>query len=298
MDFGTQMINVPAGIVGAEYSTNTKAGFNFETIVDVDVDDKAVASPVCVQSGDSFYLNVGGDPTKKSGWSGPLQDRCCRASNGNCRWWTNLEDCQNFAGSDTESCHACSSDYEDLACPNWEDEFNGMLYELSSMQEATPLLMGNVVGGQQVPIAIQHAVGDGKVVTVLLDKADAIDEFHVMQYLVTKFTDPITPFFILDDDNRDDNIDVRDEVLVTFGRTPGGAWIVGLINTNGVSKQPGTAESINSSEAKTVRLQTKAGEIRSAEGLKGILGLLEVGADGVRVSVPAGGATIVKIVVT
>jgi hypothetical protein len=81
--------------------------------------------PFCVEgpSPASWYIKVGGDETKKSGWSGPPLDRCCRAKDAsggkNCRWYRSQSACVAALPGWQALCLSCAAQPTPLGCPTF-----------------------------------------------------------------------------------------------------------------------------------------------------------------------------------
>jgi hypothetical protein len=132
----------------------------------------------------NFYIRVGGDgPNVHSGWGGG--NKCCQSGPGACRWYGSRALCDaSIATAVCEPCASCEAAND--GCPTWacEGKSDGVLRLVSRMISSAALLEATLGNGSSTaisrPVAIRNTVGDGVVITILLEGAELLKSHGVL----------------------------------------------------------------------------------------------------------------------
>lgn len=258
--------------------------------------DKPPLKPFCAPqkagaTTGSFYIRVGGDgPSVHSGWGGA--NKCCQSAIGACRWYGSRALCE--AALTTAVCEGCGScAMANDGCPTWvcEGKSDGLVRLVSSMTSSAALLEATLSNGSTVPVAIKNTVGDGAVVTLLLEDAELLKRYGMQEHLLSRLADDVLPFEIVGANGHD----LLPQMEMMLARSSTG-WQVSLVNNNGVTKTPGGAAHVDASHDLAVELRLKPayGTVASAE-TAAPRSVLKVTGNSVELTVGAGDLAVVLL---
>ena len=221
------------------------------------------------QSASAWYIKVGGDRSVASGWDGGRADKCCRSSPAACRWFGSQGACDaTLSAGALEHCLACSSaGDESIGCPQWASvDSQAELQTIAELGPATDAVVSvGIEGGGDggageapptrataAPAVLRHRVGNGSVITLLVNDPGWERILGLQEHVMSRLADNASPFELL----ARDGTDARLEVAVSMARSHRG-WIVTLVNSNGVTKQPSLPAVTNASAAVAISLACK-----------------------------------------
>ena len=119
------------------------------------------------------------------------------------------------------------------------------------------------------PAVIRNPIGNGSVLTFLIDDLAANDRLGLHEHVLTRLSDDVTPFtLVVVSGGKTVVADGRGRVSMSIARAPAG-WQVTLVNNLGVTKQPSLPARTDASAAVEVilRLKPEYGQIDVAEVL-------------------------------
>ena len=246
--------------------------------------------PFCVEAtSTSFYIKTGGDPTKRSGWDGGVDDKCCSVDHADCYWFPSMATCQltlleKMKMNQTEKgriggvslallCRSCVGSFADVGCPGWPASGKMEVYNVTSLSTARPLLQLTTDSQEEaeeekgtaavVPGAMINSYGNGTLVVVLISNENSPASgggFGIARHLIERIKDDTSVVSIADCSNQlssspmlltSNKDNCRLQLLVN--KSPAG-WNITLINNNGVVKQTNASEVIDVSEGRVLRL--------------------------------------------
>ena len=194
-------------------------------------------------------------------------------------------------------CASCAANNNTIGCPRWsngggggggssaahlqtisqlESETTKVLVEVAvptraaSSAAGTSRTVGSGAGGglgvdmrteERVPAVIQHTVGNGSVITLLINDAVWDTMLTLQDHVMARLSDDVTPFALTSGGapigaGVGAGADARGNVSMSLARSNAG-WIVTLVNNNGVTKLPSLAAVTDASAAVSVDLSLK-----------------------------------------
>jgi hypothetical protein len=103
------------------------------------------------------------------------------------------------------------------------------------------------------PVALRNSIGDGTVVTVLLEDHLALDALGILPHLLARLASDVLPFEVVDSTGTNMLIDKLEMLLAR--RSTG--WQVTIVNNNGVTKQPNAAAVVDASQRQVAMVTLK-----------------------------------------
>lgn len=189
----------------------------------------------------SYYIKTGGDPSKRTGWDGGEDDKCCASSPQNCRWFATLAACNAAlaAGVSCAPCGSCRSNRTSVSCPDWEA--CPVLTDVPLGQLAGPLgnnasvwLSVDAHGTQLAqPAVLRNNLGAGAALTILMEDPEVLRDYGVVAHLLSRLSDEVLP---IETKGFGPNaeVDMKTRLQVLFGRAQAG-WHVTMCNNHGVA---------------------------------------------------------------
>ena len=217
-----------------------------------------------------YYIKTGGDPSQKVGWRGETVDKFCQQTESSCYWFSSLALCTAaLSGPKKATCLPCSGcNVVSNGCPNWASGCHDHpptplgLTLSANATSATTLLQASTAlppGQQRVapenvfPVALRNSIGDGTVVTVLLEDHLALDALGILPHLLARLASDVLPFEVVDSTGTNLLIDKLEMLLAR--RSTG--WQVTIVNNNGVTKQPNAAAVVDASQRQVAMVTLK-----------------------------------------
>jgi hypothetical protein len=227
-----------------------------------------------------YYIKTGGDPTQKVGWHGKAEDRCCEATEGSCHWFSTLALCAAaLSGPKKVTCLSCDGcKTVSNGCPNWASgchdhppaplglTLSGNTTSATTLLEAstaTPEQQQQGSSAEAFPVALRNSIGNGTVVTVLLEDYQTLDALGILPHLLARLAADVLPFEVIDANSGENLLLSKLEMLLARRST---GWQVTIVNNHGVTKQPNSAAVVDASQRQvaSVRLKPALGVVASA----------------------------------
>ena len=216
-----------------------------------------------------WYIKTGGDPSVRHGWDGGRVDKCCRAAPHSCRWFSSKESCEEAIAKRNLSCLRCGDGDVNIGCPVWPTNTMVQTLNRSESQVQVVVTAATATPTRTYPAVIRNLIGNGSVLTFLIDDLAANDRLGLHEHVLTRLSDDVTPFtLVVVSGGKTVVADGRGRVSMSIARAPAG-WQVTLVNNLGVTKQPSLPARTDASAAVEVilRLKPEYGQIDVAEVL-------------------------------
>ena len=112
-------------------------------------------------------------------------------------------------------------------------------------------------------MALRNSIGNGTVVTVLLEDYQTLDALGILPHLLARLAADVLPFEVIDANSGENLLLSKLEMLLARRST---GWQVTIVNNHGVTKQPNSAAVVDASQRQvaSVRLKPALGVVASA----------------------------------
>ncbi len=252
--------------------------------------------PFCVESTPtSYYIKVGGDPTKTTGWDGGVEDKCCAVDPRDCLWFGSKAECE--VAIHVAPCTKCTDASINVGCPQWPSSQEVTVFD-ATPTTAQALLQLQLKDGSARIGATLNIVGKGVVVTLLSPMTADIggSSFGITAHLIDRIVNDTAPFTVASNTK-----EVNGGLQVLTNRLENG-WVLTIINNNGVVKQPETAEVIDERQTRTatISLRPQYGTIQSVSATDcttPVFSPVQTSGNTFQIVVPAGDLVIASVLV-